>query len=74
MGPRWSLGVGAIASLLVALIVGIWLWRHWKVDVTLRASRPFVSIEGPRERAMRRRKERAERQRIMDNQSRDTGT
>ncbi|MDU5307739.1 MAG: MFS transporter [Varibaculum cambriense] len=73
-GPRWSLGVGAIASLLVALIVGIWLWRHWKVDVTLRASRPFVSIEGPRERAMRRRKERAERQRIMDNQSRDTGT
>lgn len=73
-GPRWSLGVGAIASLLVALIVGLWLWRHWKVDVTLRASRPFVSIEGPRERAMRRRKERAERQRIMDNQSRDTGT
>lgn len=73
-GPRWSLGVGAIASLLIALIVGIWLWRHWKVDVTLRASRPFVSIEGPRERAMRRRKERAERQRIMDNQSRDTGT
>lgn len=73
-GPRWSLGVGAIASLLVALILGFWLWRHWKVDVTLRASRPFVSIEGPRERAMQRRKERAERQRIMDNQSRDTGT
>lgn len=73
-GPRWSLGVGALASLLVALIVGLWLWRHWKVDVTLRASRPFVSIEGPRERAMRRRKERAERQRIMDHQSRDTGT
>ncbi|WP_215522398.1 MFS transporter [Varibaculum prostatecancerukia] len=72
-GPRWSLGVGAIASLLVALIVGIWLWRHWQVDVTVRASRPFLTIEGPRERAMRRRNERAERQRIMDNQSRDTG-
>lgn len=72
-GPRWSLGVGALASLLVALIVGLWLWRHWKVDVTFRASRPFVSIEGPRERAMRRRQERAERQRIMDHQSRDTG-
>ena len=73
-GPRWSLGVGAIASLLVAVIVGLWLWRHWRVDVTLRVSRPFISIEGPRERAMRRRKERAERQRIMDNQSRDSGT
>ena len=72
-GPRWSLGVGALASLLVALIVGLWLWRHWKVDVTFRASRPFLTIEGPRERAMRRRQERAERQRIMDHQSRDTG-
>ncbi len=73
-GPRWSLGVGALASLLISLIVGLWLWRHWKVDITVRASRPFLSIEGPRERAMRRRTERAERQRIMDNQSRDTGT
>ena len=72
-GPRWSLGVGALASLLIAVVVGIWLWRHWQVDVTVRASRPFLTIEGPRERAMRRRKERAERQRIMDNQSRDTG-
>ena len=72
-GPRWSLGVGAIASLAVAIVVGLWLWRHWKVDVTVRASRPFLTIEGPRERAMRRRTERAERQRIMDNQSRDTG-
>jgi len=72
-GPRWSLGVGALASLLVAIVVGLWLWRHWQVDVTVRASRPFLTIEGPRERAMRRRKERAERQRIMDNQSRDTG-
>ncbi len=50
--PRWGIGIGAIASLLVALGVFLWGRRHWHVEVHYHVrSRPHVEIIGPRERA-----------------------
>jgi MFS family permease len=32
-GPRWSIGVGAIACVAVALWAIVWVKRHWSVEV-----------------------------------------
>src|SRR5690606_23237586 len=44
-GARWSIGVGAIASLLVAGAAALWAQRAWDVEVRYRLlSRPHVSV------------------------------
>ncbi|MDC4232199.1 MFS transporter [Actinomyces sp. B33] len=51
-GARWSILVGGIGSLLVAVLCGVWAMIHWDVHVRLSHSRrrPIV-FEGPVERA-----------------------
>ncbi|WNM24329.1 MFS transporter [Demequina capsici] len=41
-GPRWAIGIGAIASLIVATAVGLWSARRWNVVLELQVRRPFV--------------------------------
>ena len=50
IGPRWSLGVGAIACMGIAGVVGLWAVIAWKVRFAPTRRWPFVLIEGPRER------------------------
>lgn len=53
-GPRWSIGVGSIASLLVAGVAALWAKRHWDVEVTYRlGQRPHLMLTHPEERAAR---------------------
>lgn len=50
-GPRWSLGVGAIASILVAALAAVWVRRAWRMQVEYHAAvRPRLQIIGPAER------------------------
>ena len=44
-GARWSILVGGIASLGIALICGVWAMIHWKGRVVRRPSFPWVGIE-----------------------------
>ncbi|WP_062200154.1 MFS transporter [Demequina salsinemoris] len=43
-GPRWAIGIGAIAALLVSAGVGLWASRHSNVVLKFQAQRPFVSF------------------------------
>jgi MFS family permease len=49
-GARWSIGIGSIASLLVAIGAALWAIRHWDLDVTYHVHRPLVRITAPGER------------------------
>lgn len=49
-GPRWSIAVGGIASILIALIIFVWAKIAWDVELHHRWRWPFVDIHGPRER------------------------
>lgn len=50
-GARWSVALGGIASILVALAAAVWAWRSWdvSVDYGLRP-RPRLTVYGPAER------------------------
>ncbi len=50
-GARWSIGVGAIASLLVALGATAWSIRHWELGVTYHLHRPRLRVTSPSGRA-----------------------
>ncbi|MDP9800872.1 MFS family permease [Arcanobacterium wilhelmae] len=50
-GARWSLAIGGIAALIISLIVFVWTKSHWDVELHRSRHWPFVSINGPRERA-----------------------
>lgn len=50
-GARWSLAIGGIAALIVSLVVFVWTKSHWDVELHRARHWPFVSINGPRERA-----------------------
>lgn len=52
-GPRWTLGVGGIGSILIAIIIFLWAKTMWKVELHRSKHWPFVDIDGPRERAHR---------------------
>lgn len=52
-GPRWSLGVGAIGSVVAALVVFAWMKSKWDVEFFRRDHWPYVGIDGPRQRAYR---------------------
>lgn len=52
-GARWSIGVGAIASMAVALIAAIWARKEWGVEVTYSLrSKPHVMLTHPEERRL----------------------
>ncbi|MDR2253978.1 MAG: MFS transporter [Bifidobacteriaceae bacterium] len=47
-GPRWSIGVGAIASLVVALAAAIWAKRRWHASLEVTSLMPpHVAIVYP---------------------------
>lgn len=50
-GARWSIGVGGIASITVAVVVAVWAIKTWDVRVQARLSRHPITTYGPRERA-----------------------
>lgn len=50
-GARWSILVGGLASLLVALAAGVWAIAHWEIRVRLHWSFHPLEAEGPVERA-----------------------
>lgn len=52
-GPRWSIGVGAIASVAAALVIFAFMKSKWDVEFYRRPQWPYVGIEGPRQRAYR---------------------
>lgn len=48
LGPRWSIGVGALASLAVAGAAAVWAVRNWDLEVRYRLlSRPHVEVLWP---------------------------
>lgn len=53
-GARWSLGVGALACIVVALGVFAWAMPTWRVRFRFMRRWPLVEIDGPRERYYRR--------------------
>ncbi len=50
-GARWSILVGGIASLLIAVAAGLWAMVHWDYKVRFHVSAHPVELEGPLERA-----------------------
>lgn len=46
-GPRWSIGVGAIAAIAVAVLAAGWVIRYASLTVTYQRSRPFVRVRYP---------------------------
>lgn len=50
-GARWSILVGGIGSLAVALLAGVWGLLHWDYRVRFRVSAHPIDFEGPVERA-----------------------
>lgn len=50
-GARWSLGIGAIACVVVALLVGVWGKVHWDVHLQVDRSPYRLRAIGPVERA-----------------------
>ncbi|HLS50075.1 MAG TPA: MFS transporter [Actinomycetaceae bacterium] len=54
-GARWSIWIGSISAVLVALIVALWAKRAWQVQVTYQLRhRPRLTMVGPHERAAQR--------------------
>jgi MFS family permease len=45
IGPRWAMGVGAVASVLVALVAAMWAMRYWRIELSIAMHRPFVRAE-----------------------------
>lgn len=43
-GARWSIGVGAIACVLVAVWAAWWSRRYWDLELSYAMHRPFVSV------------------------------
>ncbi|WP_062317212.1 MFS transporter [Demequina maris] len=46
-GPRWSIGVGAIGALIVAVGAAAWVVRDARLTVSYQLSRPFVRVRYP---------------------------
>jgi len=52
-GARWSIGVGSVASLLVAIGAAAWVQRHWNLQVRYSVKRPFFEVTYPEPEAER---------------------
>lgn len=49
-GPRWAVGIGGVASMLVALAAALWAKRSWQFEVHVRRhSRPHLVVIHPEE-------------------------
>jgi MFS family permease len=46
-GARWAIGIGAIASLLVAAGAAVWVLRRWDLTVRYHIRRPFLEVTYP---------------------------
>jgi MFS family permease len=46
-GARWSIGIGAIASVVAALAAALWAIRRGKVAIRYRVHRPYVKVTYP---------------------------
>ncbi|MCL2668346.1 MAG: MFS transporter [Micrococcales bacterium] len=44
LGPRWSIGVGSLASLAVAVAATMWARKAWHVQVSVQWHRPHLEI------------------------------
>ncbi len=54
-GARWSVGIGSISAILVAVAAAVWAKRHWEVELHYRLRhRPRLTMVGPGERARSR--------------------
>lgn len=51
LGARWSLGVGAICCLVIALATGLWGMGYWHVHLQVDKSKLRIQAIGPAERA-----------------------
>lgn len=53
-GGRWSILVGSISAMVIALVAALWTRRRWGVEVTYeRRPRPHLVLTHPEERAAR---------------------
>jgi MFS family permease len=46
-GPRWSVGIGSITAMLVAVGAAIWASRHWNAVVRYHVHRPHLEVRYP---------------------------
>ncbi|WP_297081937.1 MFS transporter [uncultured Demequina sp.] len=53
VSPRWAIGAGAIASIVVAWGAIMWSIRHWNLEVTYHRHRPLLEFRYPDERRTR---------------------
>jgi len=44
VGPRWAIGVGSIAAILVAVGATWWSKRYWNLELSYAMHRPFVRV------------------------------
>lgn len=72
-GARWSVGVGGIGPAVAALAAIALGWRRWHIDVVQTRRFPWISIEGPSERARRARNARIIRGLIESDEAPATG-
>ncbi|WP_084039114.1 MFS transporter [Demequina sp. NBRC 110053] len=47
VGPRWAIGAGAVAAVLVGVLAVIWSVRHWNLEVTAHRHRPLLEFTYP---------------------------
>lgn len=52
--PRWSVGIGSVTSIIVAVLAGVWAKKHWRVQVHYQWHRPYLEVDGPGERYARK--------------------
>jgi MFS family permease len=53
-GPRWSILIGSLSAIVVAVVAAAWTRRRWGVEVTYeRRPRPHLVFTHPEERAAR---------------------
>ncbi|WP_061961224.1 MFS transporter [Demequina flava] len=47
IGPRWAVGIGAIAAIVVSLAAAAWAVRYWNMEVTYHRHRPHLEFTYP---------------------------
>lgn len=52
-GARWSIRIGSVASLLVAIGAAVWVTRYWNLQVRYSVKRPFFKVTYPEPEAER---------------------
>lgn len=66
LGARWSLGIGAISCLVIALAIGIWGMGYWHVHLQVDKSKLRIQAIGPVERAAQQDLLRSEAQSLVE--------